>query len=741
MYKNDKIQSVKLDSVPATAEGYLNITSIGYAPYVPELPSRLDRIEPCYHNDNLNVEPLQPRLNIRPQVPMRFDLIECYFNHIHPSIPFLDKSSVTAPQPPSLLLNTIYATASKFHNHEQQTNDPPGWSYYKMAFSLIEIYMDTPRLSTVQALLLLIKYHEYVQRPGFFWRTKFLLQLATQMAGDLGISRDPVDTSISVCDLEYRNRTFWVVCMYETLISTEHGFKPYFRPTECTAQYPQYLKEQDDDHNIVLNFHWMSKVIHAQGFVLQFMRSKYDKDACENVDEQQEFSRLEQVLNELGQEIPQIVSPNDNIQVYFIHLIYHVVSILLYRPYAVSNSVNDSPYSFYCQSSASSITDIVEHVISSKGIDLLYSTTRGHQQIIYCLTAAITIQRTAKNTVTYLQSFDLSQYEKTASILSMLVAKSPVTEIEDIAAPDSQLWIDTRKKHEPASSSNTSSARSSPLDTSLSCPQSPSSPKISKRMSRSSLQFPSTPDSISYASPSTSSIIPEQTVYQRSRPASNRLAHAQNRLSAPSLTSLYQQHPNYYPPQIQHPIYQQPMVHSPQQLTSHSQPTSPISQYFTDINGSVIPNGSMDQFFNTPSSSPRRSISRKSSLRRSTSFVGDFTIPIQRPTRTATSRPYNNARRHTVTHSVLPDLMDTAMGSGSTSVSSNDMYTATVSSHRYSAPPNTLFPYDIPLATQQVMMDPSFPMDPVIPNAPNESMMRILMNKDNNYNVFSTQPQ
>jgi hypothetical protein len=42
---------------------------------------------------------------------------------------------------------------------------------------------------------------------------------------------------------------------------------------------------------------------------------------------------------------------------------------------------------------------------------------------------------------------------------------------------------------------------------------------------------------------------------------------------------------------------------------------------------------------------------------------------------------------------------------------------------------------------QQVMMDPLFPMDPVIPNTPNESMMGILMNNENSYNFFpSHQP-
>ncbi|EIE87492.1 hypothetical protein RO3G_12203 [Rhizopus delemar RA 99-880] len=733
MYKNDEQQQqpVNLDSTITTAIGGLNITSIGYASYVPELPFRLDRIEPCQSRDNnLNAEPPQPHLNIKPEVSMRFDLIQCYFDHVHPSIPFIDRSSMAAPQPPSLLLSAIYAVASRFHPQEQQqTGDPPGWSYYKMALSIIDIYLDTPRLSTVQALLLLVKYHEHIQRSGFFWRTKSLLQIAVQMASDLGLSRQSLNSY--GYESEYRNRVFWAVYVYETLMSTEHGFQPYFLPNECTAQYPQYLEdEQSDDYNNVTNFHWLSKVVHVQGFVLQFMRSKHVTDTSQSFDEQTEFANLEKRLQDLGQGIPQIMSSNDDIHVYFIHLMYHVVNVLLYRPYAFSSYTNDSQYNFYCQSSASSITDIVEHVLSERGADSFYDTTRGHQQIIYCLTTAITVQRSAKNMVTYLQPFDLSQYEKTASILSVLVQKSPVTEIEDVSVVDSQSWSDTRKKQELASSSNTSSARSSPLDTSLTYPQSPTSPKIVKRISRSSLQIPSTPDSISYASPSTGSITPESIVYQRGRSASNRLVYAQNRLSAPSLSTLYQQHPNYYPPQLQQLAYPQ------QQMTSLSQPSSPTTQYLSNING--IP--SAEQFHNTPSSPNRRPISQKLSKRRSTSFVGDFTIPAQRPTRTATGRPYPNARRHTVTNSVPPNLMNIMMDPASTAV--GDLYSnpsTMARMNRYSAPPNTLLPYNIPLATQPVMMDSSFPMDPVIPDTPNESMMRILMNTDSNYNAFSSQ--
>lgn len=203
---------------------HLDVSSIGRALYILDNPLRIDRIEPVY-SYHLNSEPPQPS-NITVSPTIRSDLIQSYFDYIHPSIPFIHKSSLTQSRPPVLLLYAIYAVASKFVPNQQQhesqkLNDPPGWYFYKMALDLIDIYADTPRLSTVQALLLLAKYHEFIYRPGFFSRTKFFVQLAVRMSNDLGLSKElPNDIlpDSSNYQREIRRRTFWAVYAYEVLM-------------------------------------------------------------------------------------------------------------------------------------------------------------------------------------------------------------------------------------------------------------------------------------------------------------------------------------------------------------------------------------------------------------------------------------------------------------------------------------------------------------------------------------------
>jgi hypothetical protein len=203
---------VSIDPIIET-NTHLDVSTIGQALYIPDYPARQDRIEPI-HDKSIYSEPPLPILN----TAIRLDFIKSYFDNIHPSMPFLHRSTLVQPHPSSLLLNAIYAVASKFIPQQQKSSDPPGWPFYKAALNLIDAYADVPRLSTVQAFLLLVKYHEHIYRSGFFWRTKFFLQLAVKMSDDLGLQKELVGDIFGEHELEIRRRTFWAVYAYETLM-------------------------------------------------------------------------------------------------------------------------------------------------------------------------------------------------------------------------------------------------------------------------------------------------------------------------------------------------------------------------------------------------------------------------------------------------------------------------------------------------------------------------------------------
>ncbi|KAI8971543.1 fungal-specific transcription factor domain-containing protein [Mycotypha africana] len=759
----------------------LDVTAIGHSLYTPDLPARIDRIEPIYKNSNLNSEPPPPSMDPTVSNALRVDLIQAYFEHIHPSIPFVNRTLFNRYQQPSLLLNAMYAVASKFtpslQQHQQPTvadKDPPGWSFYKTALSLIDLYADVPRLSTIQAFLLLVKYQEYLHRPGFFWRTKLFLRLAIKMSNDLGLPKEaPRETQPTAGDqeLETRRRTFWAVYAYDVLMSAELGLQMKFSEEQCTVNLPSpFSDDSNADVDITNKFYLLSKTVQTMAIVLRFMRSKYNNDSRHDEEMQRKFTIIESTLSELGASIPSI--DENDLQLSFIHLIYHLTIILLYRTYALNDDVQKQlcePYMSHCVSSSFYIANMVDRLVKTVGIASFYKVIRGHQQIIYCLSAAITIQRALVTTTTSYQSFSAEfiqeMYRKTSSLIQLLIKNSPSTEVESSTTthqPSMTLNSQYRSDIHLNSPSNTSSTRSSPLimASALNSPHSPNipAPSIRKRHSRSSLHFPSTSSDMSYLVQSSASFSAEAsptigvvgTVNQQR--STNRTLYANNRLSAPSLGSLYQQSPYFYQQQMQQQQQQQQQTQQMQQqvqqrqMTSYSQPSSPTA---TPSNGSNTGNKASNR--NSWTAAPRRttSLSRKraGSLRRSASSIGEFIVPSQQRSinrNSAPGQPYTNLRKLTLTSNTPPDLFDlfpNAAAAAAPSPNNNAIPPSNTIQQQQqqqqqqhhtlapSIPPSTAPSSPSPNTQYPVMMidSSSFPMDPAIPDSPNESMMGLLM--------------
>jgi hypothetical protein len=173
----------------------------------------------------LDNEPRKPDAFALPTMGLHHDLLATYFTHVQPYFPMIHKASFvhhihdTSP----LLLNAMYAVAQQWVSIDsaaaKSTQAPPGLKYYQDAISLVELYTDAPRLSTIQGLLLIIKYNELVQRPGFFRRTRFYFDLVVRMCKDLGLPRAlPPTCQVHPVLAEQRRRIFWAAYIYDLLM-------------------------------------------------------------------------------------------------------------------------------------------------------------------------------------------------------------------------------------------------------------------------------------------------------------------------------------------------------------------------------------------------------------------------------------------------------------------------------------------------------------------------------------------
>ncbi|KAF9127676.1 hypothetical protein BGW39_005687 [Mortierella sp. 14UC] len=129
-------------------------------------------------------------------------LIDLYFKSVHTFLPILHKPSfLTLCQEgefrvPPFLLMAMCAVAS-CHANEVELEEiarVDGFKSHHVLFdyarSLMDTYLDVPRLSTLQGLLLLTYYQVKSKRAGQYFRVRSYLGLAVHMALDMGLARD-----------------------------------------------------------------------------------------------------------------------------------------------------------------------------------------------------------------------------------------------------------------------------------------------------------------------------------------------------------------------------------------------------------------------------------------------------------------------------------------------------------------------------------------------------------------------
>lgn len=116
------------------------------------------------------------------------DYFGYFFSYVHPYAPVLNRAAFheqwrSARQSISpLLLEGIFACVARYLEQPIETR-----RWLALAARHEESFKDVPRLSTVQAMLLLTKAREFVPRRGYFYRSWMTLKYVVSMGCDLGL--------------------------------------------------------------------------------------------------------------------------------------------------------------------------------------------------------------------------------------------------------------------------------------------------------------------------------------------------------------------------------------------------------------------------------------------------------------------------------------------------------------------------------------------------------------------------
>ncbi|CEP11583.1 hypothetical protein [Parasitella parasitica] len=393
-------------------------------------------------------------------------LTEVYFDHVHKYVPMIHKPSFlkqmhSSSNPPSrLLLYSMCAVASRWapdHIATANVTIPPGYNFYQKALELLDDFIDSPRIATVQALILLVKYQEYYQRSGYFHRSYTYLRMATQMCCDLGLNQLDGDSY----DIEAKRRTFWVTFMYDLLMSIEQGHATYFDVHKCTTGFPLVtgeegpaLEELITNQNILIQLGKVLSDIYAMSRRI-FARQQAQGDARTDdqiIEEQARLFSLHTHLENFLYEVPPslIYPPTQDVENYpaekqsigdpfigFLHMTYHFSVILLHRIYSkhppleTEHKFISYPHRKLCATSASNITSIAEVLLENYPKYAFSYPSRGVQHTIHCLAMASTIHKyemTHAAEKSMRESARL-QYMLSVDIIQKLSSQSPSAEL------------------------------------------------------------------------------------------------------------------------------------------------------------------------------------------------------------------------------------------------------------------------------------------------------------------------
>ncbi|ORZ25304.1 fungal-specific transcription factor domain-domain-containing protein [Absidia repens] len=335
---------------------------------------------------NSTVDPFE-----RPPDDLSQHLLDLYFNTFYPWLPiihkdsFMERISSKDNPPPALLLNAIYAVASRVSSDIRVRSvadqpDTAGDIFFERARLLMDFEWDDFKVYTVQSLLLMSSHQNGALKTVRGW---LYSGMAFRMAQNLGLHRNCESWALTDVEKEERKRCFYCCLIVDRITSTMHGRSPVLDERDYDALYPTY---EDKDKNgqslhIMEGFHHLIKLCELLGDVLRELymvrgRKQLSMMACPDAT----LSNLDRGLNKWMAKLPasmQYRPPNTRLaerskapalQLCQLHMLFYTTLILLHRPFIPGPSTTAAPSVFpsasICTFAANKILDISESLLA-----------------------------------------------------------------------------------------------------------------------------------------------------------------------------------------------------------------------------------------------------------------------------------------------------------------------------------------------------------------------------------------
>ncbi|KAK1757401.1 hypothetical protein QBC47DRAFT_399742 [Echria macrotheca] len=450
--------------------GSLKVNEAGTAPYLnSKLRSTRDE-EPAVE-DSDDYKSMLPPLLTGPGLKIRippelmpddstvlhyFDL---YFANAHPYVPVLDKESLyhqwqsNRSSLSPLLLEAIFAIAGRLADEPAQ-----GQQWLALATRHADSFMDVPRLSTLQALMILLKAREQAPKKGYYYRSWMSIVQCVQMGKDLGLDEHytdhqagrPCGSSQSDCML--RTRIWQTIFVCEVMIGSPQG-RTDLQVEEDTVDFsiPRPVPNGDEtEYHVSRNFTYLARVVrNVSRMTVTYGRLKRLKNKDWGIDP--EFVQISPALDAWLAELPADMTvnyPPDGSPPWLpsafignLHSYFYLSIILFNRPQLAFMTPSNpggqwKHHMLVSYNAAKMLCRLQESVMASFGLLGLQCMQRGINFTIYAVLACIVLHLVALTSPDpELNTEARSYFERHMRILEKCMGAWPM--------PDMQKQIDS----------------------------------------------------------------------------------------------------------------------------------------------------------------------------------------------------------------------------------------------------------------------------------------------------------
>ncbi|KAH7087183.1 hypothetical protein FB567DRAFT_443471 [Paraphoma chrysanthemicola] len=403
-WRSDSVSSI------SDALGELKIDHTAIAPYITNMKKALAET-PAQEEYEVQLPPsvsLDHTVRVPPEMmpsdQQALHYFDYFFANIHPYCPVINKayfyqqwqSARDSISP--LMLEAIFACSTLMLGDMEEGN-----KWLALATRHEESFKDVSRLSTMQAMVLLLKAREASPKRGYFWRSWMATVSLVAMAKDLEL-HEHYDThqmgkscGSTAHDCIAKTRVWQMCLIYENMIGGPQGRYDFGVFTDTVDfEMPRLVPGQDaTEFEVARQFVQLTRVcknVNLSAILYGKMRKKTSEWALDPafVGHNADFSMW---LRELPEDL-QIVYPQDGSAPWIpshlianMHCYHHLSTIMHFRPqlHAVSESYDGiwKQHMITCYSAAKTLCKLQEAILKTYGMPGLLCMLRGISFHIY----------------------------------------------------------------------------------------------------------------------------------------------------------------------------------------------------------------------------------------------------------------------------------------------------------------------------------------------------------------------